>query len=121
MKKLLVILFFFVVGVNLVYSQVVDIPDEIFKNALLGIPEINTNGDGEIQVSEASNYNGELQLENLYIVDMTGIEAFVNITGLNVRNNRIVSLDVSSNNHLTYLNCFNNYTIENLVLGDQPD
>lgn len=121
MKKLPLLVFLLVVFVNLAFSQVVNIPDEVLKSALLGIPEVNTNNDDEIQITEAANFAGELLLENLYLEDLTGIEAFVNITGLSVRNNRIVTIDVSNNNHLTYLYCFNNYTIETLILGDQPD
>lgn len=40
---------------SLSFSQIVSIPDANFKTALLNhTPAIDTNGDGEIQVSEAS-------------------------------------------------------------------
>jgi hypothetical protein len=42
----------------LITAQIVNIPDANFKAALVGNGEINTNGDDEIQVSEAEAYTG---------------------------------------------------------------
>ncbi|MCG2418401.1 hypothetical protein K8089_05145 [Aequorivita sp. F47161] len=65
-------------------AQIVNIPDANFKNALLNHnPVIDTNGDGEIQVSEAEVVTqlGYLtELRDKGIENLTGIEAFINLT-----------------------------------------
>ncbi|WP_264520529.1 T9SS type A sorting domain-containing protein [Flavobacterium sp. N1994] len=66
-------------------AQIVNIPDANFKTYLIQFePTIDTNHDGEIQLSEAqavtSIYiNGN---SNTFIQDLTGLEAFTNLTGL---------------------------------------
>ncbi len=61
-------------------AQIVNIPDPNFKIALLNYtPPIDTNEDGEIQVSEAEAVIYLLRLDNKGINDLTGIEAFVNL------------------------------------------
>jgi Leucine-rich repeat (LRR) protein len=65
--------------------------------------EINTNGDDEIQVSEAEAYDGTIDVDNQGIADMTGLEAFVNLTRLECSYNQLTSLDVSANTALTDL------------------
>ena len=52
---ILVVAFFLVTNAN---AQNVNIPDANFKAVLVGNPGINTNGDGEIQVSEAAAFTG---------------------------------------------------------------
>jgi Leucine-rich repeat (LRR) protein len=87
----------------------VNIPDANFKNALLSNSLINTNGDNEIQCSEAANYNGIIQVIALGITDLTGIEAFVNIVELNCAQNALSgNLDLNSNTLLTNLDCSQN-------------
>ncbi len=81
----------------------VTIPDANFKAYLVGNTAINTNGDTEIQCSEATAYTGGINCNNLSIADLTGIEAFTNIVSLRCDNNQLASLDVSSNTALTYL------------------
>jgi len=75
---------------------IVNIPDANFKAYLVGNTSINTNGDDEIQCDEAN------------ISDLTGIEAFVNVTQLRCNQNQLTSLDVSNNIALTELWCFQN-------------
>jgi hypothetical protein len=48
---------------------------------------INTNADGEIQVSEASAYAGGINVAGLGISDLTGIEAFTALQALDCSNN----------------------------------
>lgn len=90
------------------YAQNVNIPDANFKAALVGNTAINTNGDSEIQVSEAGAYTGIIDVSNLGISDLTGIADFINITKLNCRNNQLNNLDVSNNTVLEILYCENN-------------
>ena len=87
---------------------IVNIPDSNFKNALLAIPGLDANSDGEIECSEATAYNGAIEVDGQNISDLTGIEAFTNITELDCDNNSLTSLNVSSDTSLTYLSCNNN-------------
>jgi Leucine-rich repeat (LRR) protein len=90
------------------FSQVVNIPDEIFKNALLKYTKINTNADNEIQVSEAIAYTDSINVTFKLIKDLTGIEAFVNIRKLDCGYNELTTLDMSKNTALIVLNCYIN-------------
>ena len=108
---------------------VVNIPDANFKTYLVGNTSINTNGDSEIQCTEAASFNGTLICSNLSITDMTGIEAFTSLNKLDCQNNSfptinlttiptltelyvqncdITSLDLSGNTQLIKLYCGNN-------------
>jgi len=87
------------------FGQNVNIPDANFKAYLVGNSAINTNGDNEIQVSEASAFNGNIDCNAMNISNLTGIEAFTAITSLYCYTNSLTSLDVSANTALTYLSC----------------
>ena len=104
MKKLLLILLCLpMIG----FGQNVNIPDANFKAYLVGNTLINTNGDTEIQVSEATVFNGDIVCFSMNISDLTGIEAFTALTGLICYLNQLTSLDVSQNTALTNLQCHN--------------
>ena len=90
------------------FGQNVYIPDANFKNYLVNNSAINTNGDNEIQVSEASSFTGTIDVFNMGVSDLTGIEAFTALTFLNCQYNNLTSLDVSSNIALTDLTCSSN-------------
>ena len=83
----------------------VNIPDANFKAYLVGNTAINTNNDTEIQCSEASAFTGTIFCINLSIADLTGIEAFTELTNLTCGLNQLTSLDVSQNTKLVQLNC----------------
>ena len=85
------------------YSQIVTIPDGNFKTYLVGNAAINTNGDAEIQVSEASVFTGQIFCSNLGINDLTGIEAFIALTDLTCNSNQLTSINLSQNTALTFL------------------
>ena len=68
---------------------------------------IDTSGDGEIQVSEALAIK-YLDLSASNISNLSGIESFTNLQNLICENNQIGILDVSQNTALTKLNCGNN-------------
>ncbi|WP_027375772.1 T9SS type A sorting domain-containing protein [Kaistella palustris] len=89
-------------------AQNVNIPDAIFKNALLKYHNIDTNNDKEIQITEAENYTGGFNITSLGIKSVSGIEAFKNITFLACQVNLIPSMDLSQNKKLTYISCYNN-------------
>jgi Leucine-rich repeat (LRR) protein len=105
MKTILLInTLIFAVNIN---AQIVNIPDNNFKNYLTGLP-LNSNNDGEIQVSEASAFNGAINCGGRNIFNLTGIEAFTSITYLYCGTNPLTSLDVSQNTALTELYCIGN-------------
>ncbi len=84
----------------------ITIPDANFKAYLIGHLGININGDSEIQCSEASSFSGMIDCAGSSITDMTGIEAFANLTSLSCGYNQFTSLDVTQNLNLLELNCF---------------
>ncbi|MCJ8292281.1 MAG: T9SS type A sorting domain-containing protein [Crocinitomicaceae bacterium] len=98
-------------------SQIVNIPDANFKAYLVGNTAINTNLDTEIQVSEANAYTGPMSCYSMSISDLTGIEAFTQITYLSCYGNTLTALNVSQNTLLTSLLCNANYSIATLDLS----
>ena len=88
--------------------NIVNIPDVNFKACLLGNTAINTNGDTEIQVSEATAFNGAMFCDGIGISNLTGIQAFTALTYLWCSDNQLTSLDVSQNTALTDLVCYGN-------------
>jgi uncharacterized protein len=108
MKKLLLILLCLpMIG----FGQNVYIPNANFKASLVGEPSINTNGDNEIQLSEATVFNGFIDCTSMNISDLTGIEAFTALTELDCSENDLPTLDLSQNTSLTYLNCSRNLVL----------
>lgn len=99
-------------GVTLgLQAQNVYIPDPAFKTALLGNAILNTNGDTEIQVTEAQAYRGGIDVHGKGIATLTGIEYFTGLTHLYCHNNQIDSLDLSNNNAVTSLIAFDNQLV----------
>ena len=93
------------------FGQNVNIPDANFKAYLVGNTAINTNGDTEIQVSEATAFYGAIYCANLGISDLTGIEDFTALINLYCDYNQLTSLDISQNTALITLQCsFNQLT-----------
>lgn len=110
-------------------AQIVNFADPYFKSALLyQLPTLDTNGDHEIQVSEALNIT-EMQLSSDGLGDLTGLEAFTNLqslglyggsfTNLNlsvlvnlrsvvITNTTLSSIDLSGLNQLENLDCSSN-------------
>lgn len=107
MKLLLVTLSLWIT-LSKTFAQNVNIPDANFKAILLGNSLINTNGDSEIQLSEATSFNGEIECGAQNIQDLTGIEAFINLRVLICHSNSIPSLDLTSCINLEYINCLQN-------------
>ncbi len=112
-KKLLFTAIATIVLIAGAQAQNVNIPDAIFKAALVNNASINTNMDAEIQVSEATVFNGSIYLAEVifnspggvFITDLTGIEAFVSLISLDCSFHALTSLNVSACTALTYLDC----------------
>ncbi|MEL1243463.1 T9SS type A sorting domain-containing protein [Flavobacterium sp. DGU11] len=110
MKKTLLLLSLLLAGI--MQAQIVNIPDANFKNHLLSVQftpasePIDTNGDGELQVSEA------LAVQHLSIFEhpeitgpissLEGIGAFTNLTYLSISTS-VSSIDLSGLDQVTYL------------------
>jgi hypothetical protein len=84
------------------------IPDSNFKAYLLANSTINTNGDSEIQCSEAEAFTGAIGCSGLNITSLNGIESFINLTGLICADNQLTDLNLSSNTAIVLLECHNN-------------
>ncbi len=82
-------------------SQVVSIPDKNFKQHLISLG-IDTNSDGQIQVAEALKVK-TLYINGLEIVNIQGINSFINLEEFGCYNNRITALDLSKLTKLKYL------------------
>jgi len=107
MKKIYMFVALCLLGFKL-NAQVVNIPDANFKTKLLLNTSINTNGDGEIQESEAAAYTGQINVWGSNIADLTGLSYFSHIQALEVSYNQISVLDVSNFHDLEMLFCTNN-------------
>jgi len=95
------------------------VPDNNFEQALIDL-DIDTDGiinqqilksDAEgitsLDVSDPEN-NVNLPNVTAKIADLTGIEAFINLTELNCSKNQLAGLDISHNTSLIKLSCDNN-------------
>lgn len=102
-------------------AQIINFPDANFKNVLLsanasnqiaygvsGYTNVDTNGDGEIQVSEASVIT-ILQFQSASIVDLTGIENFTNLANLGCYSNTINNFNLNGLTNLQTINISGNY------------
>lgn len=95
MKKILLLL---LLASGLASAQIVNIPDSSFKNELIN-DGVDTNSDGEIQVSEALATTS-ISLQSSNIVNITGIEAFENLESFQSDPNQVATIDFSSNLNL---------------------
>ncbi len=120
MKNLYLIGFLFITTFSL--AQIVNIPDANFKDALVNTlcvdidgdnvldNDVDTNDDGEIQVSEAEAVTN-LSIYYREINSLVGIESFTNIIQLSCGQNNLTNLDLSQNLNLEVLFCrWNNLT-----------
>ena len=82
------------------------VPDDNFELALidLGYDDVLDN----YVVTDSINSVTSLNVGNMQISDLTGIEDFISLNYLYISNNSISSIDLSSNTLLTYLHCGNN-------------
>ncbi|QQX75286.1 MULTISPECIES: T9SS type A sorting domain-containing protein [Aequorivita] len=92
------ILLFLLLTTGLASAQIVNIPDVSFKNELIS-DGVDTNSDGEIQVSEALATTS-ISLQSSNIANITGIEAFVNLTSFQSDPNQVATIDFSTNVNL---------------------
>jgi len=119
-------LFIFVLGFGFSNAQIINIPDAAFKNALVntlcvnsdtdlgGDDDVDTNNDGEIQVSEALAVT-YFTLADRELTSVEGIEHFTNVENLRLQLNQLSHIDVSALPVLKWLEISQN-PIQTLVL-----
>ncbi|PNQ75076.1 hypothetical protein C1T31_02775 [Hanstruepera neustonica] len=106
MKKTTYLLAILIAFQTLTFAQYTAIPDANFEQALItfGYDSEGTL-DGQILTADANGASGSLAFAGQNISDITGIEAFINIDGLNMSYNPInVGVDLTSNTLLTSVN-----------------
>jgi len=119
MKKFYILLFslFFINS----YAQIVSVPDDVFEQSLI---DQNIDSDGvlndQILMSDALSVT-ELDVSNPGIVspssriyDLTGLEAFTNLTSLKVNYHNVASINTSTLINLQVFECKSNYTLATL-------
>ncbi len=141
-KKLLPLLILFTGWIN---AQTITIPNTYLKNYLLAATPsiqvakdfndqwmtIDTNNDGEIQTSEALLVKS-LFINELLVMNTTGLEGFSNLESLTLTSCLITTLDTSSLTHLKSLSCIgmqilstlnvnNNASLETLSCYNLPN
>jgi hypothetical protein len=111
------LLLFFCFTITVSKAQIVNIPDANLKAKLVSANptnyiattagtvyiKIDTNNDGEIQVSEAQQVYG-LSLANDNISNLTGLSSFPNLQTLICSHNPLGSVNFQNYNSLRYLN-----------------
>jgi len=103
MKKLLLILILLpMLGV----SQQTYVPDDNFEQELINLGYDNFLDDSVLTVSIDTVTS--LYITYMGILDLTGIEDFLDLQILHCYTNQLTSLDVSNNTALTALHCLNN-------------
>jgi Leucine-rich repeat (LRR) protein len=99
---------------TLMYDPTIYVTWNVSSNAV-----IDTNGDGEIQVSEAQMIKC-LDLFDSNISNLTGIEAFTNLKFLKCSHNNLVNINFSGLSNLIYLNVSNN-PMTSINLANHPN
>ncbi|AXT52559.1 hypothetical protein D1818_17605 [Aquimarina sp. BL5] len=84
------------------YCRYTAIPDANFETALEALGYDDISGDGQVPTALIEVVT-TLNVSNETISDLTGIEDFVALTDLNVENNNLTALDLSSNTALQEL------------------
>ncbi len=115
-----------------VKGQIVNIPDTNFKNVLVNtlcvettgdnVPDedVDTNNDGEIQVSEAEAVT-RMIIEDASVLSMEGMQAFSGLEFLGCQYTQITSLNISGMTSLQYFGCGDNPQLTQIDLGGLPN
>lgn len=114
MKTSLCTLFIFYCFISSMQAQNIVFADSNFKACLLNMFAVNTNGDSEIQQSEAAAAR-HINCTSRNITDLSGVENFTNLIYLSCRNNNITTIDLSNNPNVKYVIAYNNQ-LNNLIL-----
>ena len=88
-----------------VYITDANVPDKTFREYLL--KQFDKDGNGVLTPAERYAVT-EIDVENKYISNLSGIQFFPNLKVLNCSHNRLTKLDVSKNTVLQELVCWEN-------------
>lgn len=80
-------------------------PDPVFRTYVEDNIDLNQDG---VLIGEEVRAVRRLELANMEIADLTGIEYFSRILLLRCDENQLTSLDLSKNTELVYLSCYHN-------------
>ncbi len=80
-------------------------PDEVFRNYVTD--NFDDNNNGILEEAEINAIIG-VDVDEMGISDLKGIEYFSNLRNLSCKNNNLTALDVSQNTALVFLICTNN-------------
>lgn len=100
------ILFIIIAFTSFCNAQIINIPDANFKAKLIALG-VDTNSDGNIQISEAL-VRTSINVSNSSISSLIGIESFTNLTTLYCSSNQLQSLNLTGLTQLYILECQNN-------------
>ncbi|MEO9571859.1 MAG: T9SS type A sorting domain-containing protein [Polaribacter sp.] len=75
--------------------------DSNLDSALLSITGLDSNNDGEITYEEAQNFTGDLDLSEQNITSIAGLEAFTNVTSIDVSGNKLTDISYLFNTSIT--------------------
>ncbi|MEO1031662.1 MAG: T9SS type A sorting domain-containing protein [Bacteroidota bacterium] len=116
---------------SLLTAQTTAIPDDNFENylethaedgATVNIGDANSMGDGiannNLVLTDRITNVTTLDLIDLGIADLTGIEDFASLEILVCNDNRLATIDVSANTNLKILNVSNNRIVGELVVSN---
>ena len=96
-----------------VYITDANVPDKTFREYLL--KQFDKDGNGVLTPAERYAVT-EIDVENKYISNLSGLQFFPNLKVLNCSHNRLTKLDVSQNTKLTEL-----YFVSNKITSLQAD
>ncbi|MBW1298602.1 M4 family metallopeptidase [Aquimarina litoralis] len=105
--------------VTLTVNEYTSIPDSNFEAALEALGYDDVSGDGKVPTNNINSLTS-LNVDNTNISDLTGIEDFVDLETLEVRDNNLTSLDLTSNTKLTGLGAERN-SLTSLNVTNCPD
>jgi hypothetical protein len=100
-------------------AQIVNIPDPYFK---LGLVQsgIDLNNNGEIEVSEAEAATSiNIGHGTLGVRDLTGVDAFINVTSIDLEGSSLTTIDISKLTKLQDLDVRDN-SLRSLDLSHNP-
>ncbi len=102
------------------FSQIVNIPDQDFKNALIS-EGIDLNFDGEIQINEAAEVK-ILDLISYDFLSIEGINEFPNMHKLTIEdNNTITNIDLNGVPKLNRIDITRNDSLKIILLNNLPN
>ncbi len=129
MKQFYIFLLF-IFSFSTIDAQIINFPDPFFKSKLLESSPSNTiarhisgayvaidsNNDGEIEVSEAQMIAG-INITSGYVADFAGIENFTSLKDLLLSFTEMTTLDLRALSNLEMLRLYNNYTMQTLFIS----